>query len=71
MAHFVRKFAERQRKVIDHIPDDLVEALKQRPWPGNIRELQNVIGLSKELPKRDTRRSETARVASISRHVAG
>jgi formate hydrogenlyase transcriptional activator len=43
VAHFVRKFAERQRKVIDHIPDDLMDALKERPWPGNIRELQNVI----------------------------
>jgi transcriptional regulator with GAF, ATPase, and Fis domain len=43
VAHFVRKFAERQRKVIDHIPDDFIDALKERPWPGNIRELQNVI----------------------------
>jgi formate hydrogenlyase transcriptional activator len=43
VAHFVRKFAERQRKVVDHIPDGLMDALKERPWPGNIRELQNVI----------------------------
>jgi formate hydrogenlyase transcriptional activator len=43
VAHFVRKFAERQRKVVDHIPDDLMDVLRERPWPGNIRELQNVI----------------------------
>jgi formate hydrogenlyase transcriptional activator len=43
VAHFVRKFAERQRKVIGHIPDDFIDALRERPWPGNIRELQNVI----------------------------
>jgi len=43
VAHFVQRFAERQRKVIDQIPDDLVDALTQHPWPGNVRELQNVI----------------------------
>jgi formate hydrogenlyase transcriptional activator len=43
VAHFVRKFAERQRKVVDHISDDLMDVLRERPWPGNIRELQNVI----------------------------
>jgi formate hydrogenlyase transcriptional activator len=43
VAHFVRAFAERQSKVIDHIPDHVMEALKHRAWLGNIRELQNVI----------------------------
>jgi len=42
-AHFVRKFAERQGKVIDHIPDYVMEVLKRHDWPGNIRELQNFI----------------------------
>jgi len=41
--HFVRKFAERQSKSIDTIPDDVMEVLKQHDWPGNVRELQNVI----------------------------
>jgi formate hydrogenlyase transcriptional activator len=41
--HFVRAFAERQSKVIDHIPDHVMEALKHQAWLGNIRELQNVI----------------------------
>ena len=41
--HFVRKFAERQGKVIDYIPDEVMEALKNHHWPGNIRELQNFI----------------------------
>ena len=43
VAHFVQRFAERQRKVIDRIPDDLLDALTQHSWPGNVRELQNVI----------------------------
>jgi formate hydrogenlyase transcriptional activator len=41
--HFVQKFAKQQGKAIDHISDDLLETLKAHDWPGNIRELQNVI----------------------------
>jgi formate hydrogenlyase transcriptional activator len=41
--HFVQKFARQQSKSIDHIPDESVDALKRHDWPGNIRELQNVI----------------------------
>jgi formate hydrogenlyase transcriptional activator len=41
--HFVQLYAKRQGKSIVHIPDDVMEALKRHDWPGNIRELQNVI----------------------------
>jgi formate hydrogenlyase transcriptional activator len=41
--HFVGKFAKQQGKVIDTIPDDVMTALETYDWPGNIRELQNVI----------------------------
>jgi transcriptional regulator of acetoin/glycerol metabolism len=41
--HFVQKFAERQGKSIDSIPDEVMNVLKSHDWPGNIRELQNVI----------------------------
>jgi transcriptional regulator with GAF, ATPase, and Fis domain len=40
---FVARFASRLNKVIDSIPDDVVEVLKAHHWPGNIRELQNFI----------------------------
>jgi formate hydrogenlyase transcriptional activator len=42
-SHFVRKFAERLGRMIDCIPDDVMEALEGHDWPGNIRELQNFI----------------------------
>jgi formate hydrogenlyase transcriptional activator len=42
-AHFVRRFAERQGKVISEIPAAIVRALQGYNWPGNIRELQNVV----------------------------
>jgi formate hydrogenlyase transcriptional activator len=41
--HFVQKFAERHRKPIDQIPYELMQALMNYDWPGNIRELQNLI----------------------------
>jgi formate hydrogenlyase transcriptional activator len=41
--HFVKRFAKRQGKSIDHIPDKAMDVLKGYAWPGNIRELQNVI----------------------------
>src|SRR5580704_6008074 len=41
--HFVQKFARRQGKSIDHIPAEVMQVLKRHDWPGNIRELQNVI----------------------------
>jgi len=43
VAYFVRKFADRVGKSIDCVPDDVMEALQQHHWPGNIRELQNFI----------------------------
>jgi formate hydrogenlyase transcriptional activator len=41
--YFVQKFAKKQGKLIDRIPDDAIETLIRHSWPGNIRELQNVI----------------------------
>jgi transcriptional regulator with GAF, ATPase, and Fis domain len=41
--HFVHGFARRQGKSIAQIPDEVMESLRHYDWPGNIRELQNVI----------------------------
>ena len=41
--YFVRKFAGQQGKVVATIPRDVMAALEHYDWPGNIRELQNVI----------------------------
>jgi formate hydrogenlyase transcriptional activator len=43
IAHFVHRFAERQGKKVEEVPDELIAALQHHPWPGNVRELQNVI----------------------------
>jgi formate hydrogenlyase transcriptional activator len=41
--HFVQQFSRRISKVIDTIPSETMTTLVKYPWPGNIRELQNVI----------------------------
>lgn len=41
--HFVEQFTRRQHKHIDTIPTATMNALREYHWPGNIRELQNVI----------------------------
>jgi formate hydrogenlyase transcriptional activator len=41
--HFTQRFAQRIGRHIDSIPTDIMDALVRYPWPGNIRELQNVI----------------------------
>jgi formate hydrogenlyase transcriptional activator len=41
--HFVEKFARKVGKTIDTIASDTMDALTRYSWPGNIRELENVI----------------------------
>ncbi len=43
VAHFVEIFGCRMGKQIEHIPPETMSALSSYQWPGNIRELQNVI----------------------------
>lgn len=41
--HFVQHFARRLNRPIETIPSEAMEALTLYSWPGNIRELQNVV----------------------------
>ena len=41
--HFVQQFSRRMNKSIDTIPSETMATPVQYHWPGNIRELQNVI----------------------------
>jgi formate hydrogenlyase transcriptional activator len=59
--HFVVQYARRMGRQIPNIPESAMQALKNWTWPGNIRELQNVIeravivstGSNLELPMQD------------------
>jgi formate hydrogenlyase transcriptional activator len=41
--HFVQRFSQEMGKRIDSIPPEVMEILKLHDWPGNIRELENII----------------------------
>jgi len=43
VAHFVDICGRRMNRQIQHIPPATMSALSSYPWPGNIRELQNLI----------------------------
>jgi formate hydrogenlyase transcriptional activator len=43
VGHFTQRFARRMGRRIETIPSTVMGALVRYPWPGNIRELQNVI----------------------------
>ncbi len=62
---FTSKFAQRMKKPIERIPAETMAALTRYRWPGNIRELQNLIeraviltrGPSLEIPLAELRTS--------------
>jgi formate hydrogenlyase transcriptional activator len=41
--HFVQQFARRMGKTVDTIPTETMNVLTRYHWPGNIRELQNLL----------------------------
>ena len=41
--HFAREFGSRMNKVIDTVPEYVLDALRRHTWPGNVRELQNFV----------------------------
>ena len=81
--HFVEVFSRRIGRQIDRIPDGTMGALESYSWPGNIRELQNVIeraviladdgALPNLLPLAGTSSAVAPRVTTPpeSSHVAG
>ena len=76
--HFVRQFAKEMNKTIDAISDETMQALSRYPFPGNIRELQNLIersvviyqkgnlSIKKSWLSRDSSKPEMQRVLRMS-----
>jgi len=52
--YFVGRFAKESGKIIRHIGKDTLEQLQGYHWPGNIRELQNVVERAVILSETDT-----------------
>jgi len=53
-AHFLRRFAEDNSKPVTHIDDNAMTILQAHAWPGNIRELENVVERGVILCRTDT-----------------
>ena len=58
--HFVEYFSNRMGKVIQHVPAATLAAITSYSWPGNIRELQNVIERAVVLSKGPTLTADLA-----------
>jgi formate hydrogenlyase transcriptional activator len=43
VSHFVKMFSRRMGKQVDSIPPEIMAAFEWYSWPGNIRELQNLV----------------------------
>ncbi len=41
--HFIQRFARRMGRRIESIPAAVMDALVRYPWPGNVREMQNIL----------------------------
>ncbi|MFH1538606.1 MAG: sigma-54 dependent transcriptional regulator, partial [bacterium] len=41
--HFLHKFSARMKRQILRVSDEVIETLKEYPWPGNARELENTV----------------------------
>ena len=51
--HFLKKYSKRTKKQISGINHDVLKALQEYDWPGNIRELENTIERAVVLSKND------------------
>jgi formate hydrogenlyase transcriptional activator len=71
--YFVQEFATRMRKNIEAIPVEVMETLVNYSWPGNIRELRNIIersviltpGKRLIIPKDDLHESRSVNSAPV------
>lgn len=62
--YFVKRYAEKARKQIDKVDKNTLKLCQSYHWPGNIRELQNIVERSVILCTGDTFRMEKAWLSS-------
>ena len=61
---FAKQFGQTLGKPVERIPQETMEALQRYPWPGNIRELRNVIERAVILSEGSTLRVPVESVAA-------
>lgn len=53
VTHFIDKFSQRENKHISSVSPDVMEIFRKYSWPGNLRELENVMERAVVLSKRE------------------
>ncbi len=53
IGHFLKKFSEKNHKMVSNLSKDVLDLLMAYDWPGNVRELENVIERAVVLSKSD------------------
>jgi two-component system, NtrC family, response regulator HydG len=56
--HFLRVYAEKNQRRVRTLAPEVLEAFRRHPWPGNIRELENIIERGVIVCRGDTLRLE-------------
>ncbi len=69
--HFVQQLGRRMKKVVETIPAETMSALTRYEWPGNIRELQNLIERAMILTKGPVLRVPLDELKAHGAHAAG
>lgn len=67
--YFTQKYARKMNRPIEEIPSAAIESLTTYDWPGNIRELQNVIERSVILSPGKVLKVAVPRIAAPAPHV--
>jgi len=62
--HFTQRFAKQLGRRIETIPADVMDTLVRYPWPGNVREMQNVLERAVILSQKDQLRVDPQSLAS-------
>ena len=74
--YFVQKFSRRLNKTVEYVPADAMDALANYGWPGNIRELENLIeravllspGKELRVPLAELKSARFPRMGTLPRH---
>jgi formate hydrogenlyase transcriptional activator len=69
--HLVKRLSKSLNKTIDSIPDSVMQTLMRYDWPGNIRELENVLQRAIILSPRTTLTLSDAWMPSVQPAAAG
>jgi formate hydrogenlyase transcriptional activator len=68
--HFVRRFADRLHKTVPRVSRDAMEQLVAYDWPGNVREVQNIVERAVILVRGTTIGRELVPVGTLARPPA-